>query len=190
MGGVRQNRRRRTDGQHRHRQGRRRAVLRPAVSDTLVADPTSTDPTRLSTLNRYLPVWIGLAMVAGLGLGRALPDLNDWLDKITIGTVSVPIAVGLLAMMYPVLAKVRYRRIGEHLGDHRTLGLSLVMNWVIGPALMFTLAWVFLGDLPELRTGLIIVGLARCIAMVLIWNDLACGNSELGAVLVAINSAF
>lgn len=165
-------------------------MLRPAVSDTLVADPTSTDPTRLSTLNRYLPVWIGLAMVAGLGLGRALPDLNDWLDTITIGTVSVPIAVGLLAMMYPVLAKVRYRRIGEQLGDHRTLVLSLVMNWVIGPALMFTLAWVFLADLPELRTGLIIVGLARCIAMVLIWNDLACGNSELGAVLVAINSVF
>lgn len=160
----------------------------------MTADPATdskpADTPRLSTLNRYLPVWIGLAMAAGLGLGRMLPSLNDWLDAITIGTVSVPIAIGLLAMMYPVLAKVRYRRIGEQLGDRRTLGLSLMMNWVVGPALMFTLAWVFLGDLPELRTGLIIVGLARCIAMVLIWNDLACGNSELGAGLVAINSVF
>ncbi|CAN5507315.1 ACR3 family arsenite efflux transporter [soil metagenome] len=145
---------------------------------------------KLSTLDRYLPVWILLAMGVGLGLGKALPDLNDWLEKIKVGTVSLPIAVGLLLMMYPVLAKVRYTRIGEQLGDRRTLGLSLVMNWLIGPALMFTLAWTFLHNLPELRTGLIIVGLARCIAMVLIWNDLACGNRELGAVLVAVNSVF
>ena len=145
---------------------------------------------RLSTLDRYLPVWIGLAMVAGLALGRLVPDLDDWLDGIKLDTVSLPIAIGLLAMMYPVLAKVRYRRVNEELADRRVLGLSLVMNWVIGPALMFALAWTFLGDLPELRTGLIIVGLARCIAMVLIWNDLACGNRELGAVLVAINSVF
>ena len=126
----------------------------------------------------------------GLVLGRAVPDLDDWLDSIKIGTVSLPIAIGLLAMMYPVLAKVRYRRIGEELADRRILALSLALNWIIGPALMFTLAWVFLPDLPELRTGLIIVGLARCIAMVLIWNDLACGNRELAAVLVAINSVF
>jgi len=129
-------------------------------------------------------------MVVGLGLGRAMPDLSEWLDEIEVGTVSLPIAIGLLAMMYPVLAKVRYRRIGQQLTDRRTIGLSLVMNWLVGPALMFTLAWVFLGDLPELRTGLIIVGLARCIAMVLIWNDLAGGNRELGAVLVAVNSVF
>jgi ACR3 family arsenite transporter len=156
---------------------------------------TATDTTEpvaaeLSTLDRFLPVWIGLAMATGLLLGRLLPDLDDWLDGIKVGTVSLPIAIGLLAMMYPVLAKVRYRHIGDELADRRTIALSLVLNWLVGPALMFTLAWVFLGDLPELRTGLIIVGLARCIAMVLIWNDLACGSRELGAVLVAVNSVF
>ena len=145
---------------------------------------------KLSTLDRFLPVWIGLAMATGLLLGRLIPDLNTTLDRIKIDTVSLPIAIGLLAMMYPVLAKVRYRHLGDELADRRTLGLSLLLNWVVGPPLMFTLAWVFLADLPELRTGLIIVGLARCIAMVLIWNDLACGSRELAAVLVAINSLF
>jgi ACR3 family arsenite transporter len=158
---------------------------------TATAEPAPDVATaKLSTLDRYLPLWIGLAMVAGIGLGRLLPDLDEWLDEIKIDTVSLPIAIGLLAMMYPVLAKVRYRNVGEQLTDRRTLALSLVLNWLVGPALMFTLAWLFLSDLPELRTGLIIVGLARCIAMVLIWNDLACGNRELGAVLVAINSVF
>jgi ACR3 family arsenite transporter len=147
-------------------------------------------PTGLSTLDRFLPLWIGAAMAVGLGVGEVLPDLDDWLDRLEVGSVSLPIAIGLLAMMYPVLAKVRYRHIGEQLTDRRTLTLSLGMNWVVGPALMFGLAWLFLSDLPELRTGLIIVGLARCIAMVLIWNDLACGNRELGAVLVAVNSVF
>lgn len=145
---------------------------------------------RLSTLDRYLPVWIGLAMATGLLLGRLIPDLNDGLERIKVDTVSLPIAIGLLAMMYPVLAKVRYTHIGDELADRRTLALSLVLNWLIGPLLMFTLAWVFLADLPELRTGLIIVGLARCIAMVLIWNDLADGSRELAAVLVAVNSLF
>ncbi|MBN2623787.1 MAG: ACR3 family arsenite efflux transporter [Acidimicrobiales bacterium] len=155
-------------------------------------EPVGVEPVgaELSSLDRYLPVWIGLAMATGLVLGRLLPDLDTWLDGITVDTVSLPIAVGLLAMMYPVLAKVRYRHIGDELADRRTIVLSLVLNWLVGPALMFTLAWTFLGDLPELRTGLIIVGLARCIAMVLIWNDLACGNRELGAVLVAVNSVF
>ncbi|WP_269366693.1 ACR3 family arsenite efflux transporter [Brachybacterium paraconglomeratum] len=144
----------------------------------------------MSFLDRWLPVWILAAMVVGLLLGRFIPGLDAALEALTIGGVSLPIAIGLLVMMYPVLAKVRYdetRRIGA---DKRLLISSLVLNWIIGPALMFALAWIFLADLPEYRTGLIIVGLARCIAMVLIWNDLACGDREAAAVLVAINSVF
>jgi ACR3 family arsenite transporter len=145
---------------------------------------------RLSLLDRFLPAWILLAMGLGLGLGRLIPGLNDALDAIKIGSVSLPIAVGLLAMMYPVLAKVRYSRVGEIAADRKLMGLSLVLNWVVGPAIMFALAWALLPDLPEYRTGLIIVGLARCIAMVLIWNDLACGDREAAVVLVALNSLF
>ena len=145
---------------------------------------------RLSTLDRYLPLWILLAMAAGLLLGRMFGGLNDSLDTIKIDTVSLPIAIGLLAMMYPVLAKVNYSKIGEVTADRRLMGTSLVLNWIIGPAVMFALAWILLPDLPAYRTGLIIVGLARCIAMVLIWNDLACGNGEAAAVLVALNSVF
>ena len=145
---------------------------------------------RLSALDRFLPAWIGAAMVTGLGLGRLFPALDETLDRIKIDTVSLPIAIGLLLMMYPVLAKVRYRDIGHVTSDRRLLGTSLALNWVVGPALMFTLAWVFLPDLPEYRTGLIMVGLARCIAMVLIWNDLAGGDREAAAVLVALNSLF
>lgn len=144
---------------------------------------------RLSTLDRYLPVWIGTAMVIGIALGRIVPDLDDALGRIEIGAVSLPIAVGLLVMMYPVLAKVRYGNVRAAV-DRRSLALSLVLNWIIGPALMFTLAWLMLPDLPEYRTGLIVVGLARCIAMVLVWNDLASGSRELAAVLVAVNSLF
>ncbi len=145
---------------------------------------------RLSRLDRFLPVWIVIAMVAGLVLGSTWPDLVDGLDSIRVGSVSVPIAIGLLVMMYPVLAKVRYSETSRITGDRRLLGASLALNWLVGPALMFTLAWLLLPDLPEYRTGLIIVGLARCIAMVLIWNDLACGDREAAAVLVAINSVF
>ncbi|MGY1838652.1 MULTISPECIES: ACR3 family arsenite efflux transporter [unclassified Modestobacter] len=145
---------------------------------------------RLSTLDRFLPVWIILAMVAGLLLGRLVPGLDDALDAVRIGEVSLPIAIGLLLMMYPVLAKVRYTELDRVTGDRKLLGASLALNWLVGPALMFALAWLLLPDLPEYRTGLIIVGLARCIAMVLIWNDLSCGDREAGAVLVAINSVF
>ncbi|HEX6221296.1 MAG TPA: ACR3 family arsenite efflux transporter [Acidimicrobiia bacterium] len=145
---------------------------------------------RLSQLDRFLPLWIGLAMVLGLALGAIIPDLNDWLDTVKLGSVSLPIAIGLLAMMYPVLAKVRYSQIGEITTDRRLMASSLVLNWIVGPMLMFILAWLMLPDLPEYRTGLIIIGLARCIAMVLIWNDLACGDREAAAVLVAINSVF
>ena len=145
---------------------------------------------KLSTLDRFLPVWIGVAMVVGLVLGRMIPGMNDALSTISIDGVSLPIAIGLLVMMYPVLAKVRYDRLDSVTGDKRLLAGSLVLNWVLGPALMFALAWVFLPYLPEYRTGLIIVGLARCIAMVIIWNDLACGDREAAAVLVAINSVF
>jgi ACR3 family arsenite transporter len=145
---------------------------------------------RLSTLDRYLPAWIGVAMVVGLGLGQVFPGLDDSLDRIKLDTVSLPIALGLLLMMYPVLAKVRYSKLGDVTADRRMLGLSLVLNWLVGPALMFALAWLLLPDLPEYRTGLIIVGLARCIAMVLIWNDLACGDREAATFLVAVNSVF
>jgi ACR3 family arsenite transporter len=145
---------------------------------------------RLSTLDRFLPVWIVAAMAAGLLLGRLVPGLGDALGAVEVDGVSLPIALGLLVMMYPVLAKVRYDRLDTVTGDRRMLGSSLVLNWLLGPALMFTLAWVFLPDLPAYRTGLIIVGLARCIAMVIIWNDLACGDREAAAVLVALNSVF
>ncbi|MFE7379134.1 ACR3 family arsenite efflux transporter [Streptomyces zhihengii] len=166
---------------------------------------TSTEPTtasapagggdasivkKLSTLDRYLAVWILLAMGVGLGLGRLIPGLGDALSKVEIGGISLPIAIGLLVMMYPVLAKVRYDRLDTVTGDKKLMVSSLVVNWIVGPAVMFALAWIFLPDLPEYRTGLIIVGLARCIAMVIIWNDLACGDREAAAVLVALNSVF
>ena len=129
-------------------------------------------------------------MGLGLALGRTFPTLGAALDRVKVAGVSVPIGIGLLWMMYPVLAKVRYETIGQHVANRKLLGTSLFFNWVLGPIVMFALAWLFLPDLPHYRTGLVLIGLARCIAMVLIWNSLACGSGELAAVLVALNSVF
>jgi arsenate reductase len=145
---------------------------------------------RLSTLDRFLPAWIGIAMVTGLLLGRLVPGLGRAVSAVEVDGISLPIAIGLLVMMYPVLAKVRYDKLDSVTGDRRLMVASVMLNWLIGPAVMFALAWLMLPDLPEYRTGLIIVGLARCIAMVIIWNDLACGDREAAAVLVALNSIF
>jgi arsenical-resistance protein len=145
---------------------------------------------KLSRLDQLLPVWIGIAMAVGLLLGRLVPGLNAGLNHVQVEGISLPIALGLLVMMYPVLAKVRYDRLDTVTGDRKLLASSLVLNWLVGPALMFALAWLLLPDLPDYRTGLIIVGLARCIAMVIIWNDLARGDREAAAVLVALNSIF
>lgn len=145
---------------------------------------------RLSLLDRFLPLWIFAAMAIGIGLGNLFPELGPALDSVKLDTVSLPIAIGLLWMMYPVLAKVKYGKMPEMAANWKMSGTSLFLNWIVGPALMFILAWVLLPDHPEYRTGLILVGLARCIAMVLIWNMLACGDNEYAAVLVAINSVF
>jgi ACR3 family arsenite transporter len=154
------------------------------------AQPTNSVFGRLSVLDRFLPIWIFAAMALGIGLGNFFPELGPALDSVKLDTVSLPIAIGLLWMMYPVLAKVKYGKMPEVLANWKMSGTSLFLNWIVGPALMFILAWVMLPDHPEYRTGLILVGLARCIAMVLIWNMLACGDNEYAAVLVAINSVF
>jgi ACR3 family arsenite transporter len=159
-------------------------------TDLHAADDRPAVMSGLSRLDRLLPVWIAAAMVAGLLLGRLLPGLDDALSSVAVSGTSLPIALGLLLMMYPVLAKVRYRDVGRITADRRMMTASLLLNWVIGPALMFALAWLLLPDQPEYRTGVILVGLARCIAMVLIWNDLACGDREMAAVLVALNAVF
>src|SRR5688500_3520041 len=157
----------------------------PAGPVSLASHAPAVPPpaARLSTLDRFLPAWILLAMGLGLALGRLWPTLGAALDRVQVAGVSVPIAIGLFWMMYPVLARVRYETVGRHARDTRLLGTSLVLNWVIGPVVMFALAWIFLPDLPAYRNGLILIGLARCIAMVLIWNSLASGSNELAAVL-------
>lgn len=165
-------------------------LLRSTVPNPAAAPAAAQAAARLSTLDRFLPVWIVAAMAAGLLLGRFVPGIGAALDSVKVADVSLPIAVGLLVMMYPVLAKVRYNETGKVVADRKLMVTSLILNWAAAPAFMFALAWIFLPDLPEYRTGLIIVGLARCIAMVMIWNDLACGDREAAAVLVAINSVF
>jgi ACR3 family arsenite transporter len=149
---------------------------------------------KLSMLDRFLPVWIAVAMAVGLGLGSLIPRLNDGLDRLRVGTVSLPIALGLLLMMYPVLAKVRYEDLGrrQHDGVSNRLffGVSLFLSWIVGPLFMFALAWLLLPHQAAYRTGVIIVGLARCIAMVLIWNDIAKGDRDRAALLVVFNAVF
>jgi ACR3 family arsenite transporter len=161
----------------------------PIAASPAVAAPPVPLP-QLSLIDRFLPVWILAAMALGIALGRGFPNIGAALDQIQVAGVSLPIALGLLWMMYPVLARVNYESLGRFRAQGRLFATSMLFNWVLGPLLMFTLAWVFLPDLPHYRNGLIMIGLARCIAMVLIWNMLARGDGDAAAVLVALNSLF